>query len=233
MVIKSYTYSDRAEGETQYDVAGYSNEKIVPAHYIPALVPMDKGNPFIEALPLPRTDEEIKMDYTKTLVSYNYDSVKDMSKLEKMLNVGTLRNIRFPLTFHKSLEFSFYNALLTSYRARTLMENTEDEEPILCGDSGDSTNAGFSLIGYSGCGKSSALNILLSRYPQVIMHQTERGDIVPQVVYLVVNCIPNSNFSALYEGIGDALDKAFHNTRPLYADRIRRTGGLGKKMEIL
>ena len=23
MVIKSYTYSDRAEGETQYDVAGY------------------------------------------------------------------------------------------------------------------------------------------------------------------------------------------------------------------
>lgn len=63
MVIKSYTYSDRAEGETQYDVAGYSNEKIVPAHYIPALVPMDKGNPFIEALPLPRTDEEIKMDY--------------------------------------------------------------------------------------------------------------------------------------------------------------------------
>ena len=50
MVIKSYTYSDRAEGETQYDVAGYSNEKIVPAHYIPALVPMDKGNPFIEAL---------------------------------------------------------------------------------------------------------------------------------------------------------------------------------------
>lgn len=49
MVIKSYTYSDRAEGETQYDVAGYSNEKIVPAHYIPALVPMDKGNPFIEA----------------------------------------------------------------------------------------------------------------------------------------------------------------------------------------
>ena len=233
MVIKSYTYSDRAEGETQYDVAGYSNEKIVPAHYIPALVPMDKGNPFIEALPLPRTDEEIKMDYTKTLVSYNYDSVKDMSKLEKMLNVGTLRNIRFPLTFHKSLEFSFYNALLTSYRARTLMENTEDEEPILCGDSGDSTNAGFSLIGYSGCGKSSALNILLSRYPQVIMHQTERGDIVPQVVYLVVNCIPNSNFSALYEGIGDALDKAFHNTRPLYADRIRRTGGLGKKMEIV
>ena len=60
MVIKSYTYSDRAEGETQYDVAGYGNEKIVPAHYIPALVPMDKGNPFIEALPLPRTDEEIK-----------------------------------------------------------------------------------------------------------------------------------------------------------------------------
>ena len=233
MVIKPYSYSDRTESETQYDTAGYGGENIVPAHYIPALVPMDKGNPFIESLPLPRTDEEIKMDYTKTLVSYDYDSVKNMSKLEKMLNVGTLRNIRFPLSFHKSLEFSFYNSLLTSYRSRTLIKSPEDDEPIMCGDSGDSTNAGFSLIGYSGCGKSSALNILLSRYPQVIIHQTERGDTIPQVVYLVVNCIPNSNFSALYEGIGDALDKAFHNTKPLYAERIRRTSGLGKKMEVV
>ena len=162
MVIKPYSYSDRTESETQYDTAGYGGENIVPAHYIPALVPMDKGNPFIESLPLPRTDDEIKMDYTKTLVSYDYDSVKNMSKLEKMLNVGTLRNIRFPLSFHKSLEFSFYNSLLTSYRSRTLIKSPEDDEPIMCGDSGDSTNAGFSLIGYSGCGKSSALNILLS-----------------------------------------------------------------------
>lgn len=84
MVIKSYTYSDRAEGETQYDVAGYSNEKIVPAHYIPALVPMDKGNPFIEALPLPRTDEEIKMDYIKPTV--------DVKKISKEETVWGKRN---------------------------------------------------------------------------------------------------------------------------------------------
>jgi len=114
------------------------------------------------------------------------------------------------------------------------MEDENDpSQMILCGDSGASTNAGFSLIGYSGCGKSSAINILLSRYPQVILHETEYGDKVPQVVYLVVNCVPNSNFSALYEGIGDALDKAFHLTQPIYADQVRKTTGLGKKMEVI
>ena len=231
MRIKQYEYTQCIDGATQYDDCLSEDSKILIAQYIPALVSMDKGNPYIEALPLPRTEEEVKTDYTRRLLSYDYNEVKNMTPLEKMVNVGTLRNIRFPLTFHKNLEFSFYNALLTSYRARKLVEGTKESR--LCGDSGDSTNAGFSLIGYSGCGKSSALNILFSRYPQVILHETENGDMIPQVVYLVVNCIPNSNFSALYEGIGDALDKAFNLTESTYAEQIRRTQGLGKKMEVI
>ena len=234
MRIKEYKYCARSEEESQYSELACEGSSILDARYIPAMVKMDVGNPYIEALPLPRSDASIKHDYTKTLLSYNYDDVKKMSKLEKMLNVGTLRTIRFPLMFHKNLEFAFYNALVTSYRSRQFLENEETPgETLLCGDSGASTNAGFSLIGYSGCGKSSAINILLSHYPQVIIHETEYGNKIPQVVYLVVNCIPNSNFAALYEGIGDALDKAFHLTEPIYAEQVRKQSSLGKKMEII
>ena len=132
-------------------------------------------------------------------------------KLEKLLQVGTLRQLRFPLTFHKNLEFTFYNSLLTSYRSRRqkgvkgkpieyISENIEQEtDCVLYGDSGDSTNAAFSLIGYSGCGKSSAISTLLSHYPQTIIHQEGDFKRYVQIVYIVVNCVPNSNFSALYE----------------------------------
>lgn len=214
------------------------------AEYHEALLGSDKGNPYIEALPLPRSSEEIRRAYTKILPIYRYSDVKNMTKLEKMLAVSELRSLRFPLPFHEELEFDFYNALLTSYRARKplgsahshemFVSNGEEYEQnsILTGDSADSTNAGFSLIGYSGCGKSSAISTLVSHYPQVIYH--DNGTMkFPQIVYLVVNCTANSNFAALYEGIGDAIDKALGNIKPVYAVLISKQRSLGKKAEVV
>ena len=238
-----YKYYDCDETESQYADCDLSMNKVIYARYVPALVEEDYGNPYIEALPYPRSEDDIRDAYTKNLLTYNYDKVAEMSKLEKMLQVSTLRQIRFPLTFHKNLEFSFYNALLTSYRARKLTptskksivytaENIEQETScVLYGNSGDSTNAGFSLIGYSGCGKSSAIHTLLSHYPQTIIHKIDKLKQYVQIVYLVVNCVPNSNFSALYEGIGEAIDKALGNTEPVYAREIAKTPTLGRKME--
>ena len=240
---KKYDYIDCKQNENQYEDCDFTESKMVEARYVKALVDIDSGNPYIEALPYPRNEEAIEIDYTKTLSTYDYNKVKDMTKLEKLLQVGTLRQLRFPLTFHKNLEFTFYNSLLTSYRSRRqkgvkgkpieyISENIEQEtDCVLYGDSGDSTNAGFSLIGYSGCGKSSAISTLLSHYPQTIIHHEGDFKIYVQIVYFVVNCVPNSNFSALYEGIGEAIDKALENTKPLYAKEIAKTPTLGKKME--
>ena len=153
------------------------------------------------------------LDYNTILPSYSYDKTSSMSKLDKMLSVGLLKSIRFPLPFHNQLEFSFYNALLTSYRARKPLFSDNNSIPyyyenqkceskgVLLGDAAESTNAGFSLVGYSGCGKSSAIKILVSHYPQVIIHHFGEYGAFPQITYLVVNCIPNSNFGALYESI--------------------------------
>lgn len=238
-----YVYTTCEEGASQYDSYDLSEQTIIPAIYVPAKVLEDKGNPYIEALPYPREDHNIMRAYTKTLAEFDYDKIKNMPTLDKMLQVGTLRNIRFPLPFHKDLEFNFYNALLTSYRARrrVISENTEIEyfldnkeyktSTILTGDSSEPTNAGFSLIGYSGCGKSSAINCLVSHYPQVIMHKSKDGGYYPQITYLVVNCIANSNFKALYQGIGDAIDKALGNIIPVYEKEIQKATGLGGKAE--
>lgn len=239
----NYQYVPCEEYESQYEDYDLQKENIVDAIYVKAKLEIDEGNPYIEALPYPRNEENINMAYTSLLSSYRYDKVKNMSKFEKMLQVGMLRELRFPLPFHKKLEFNFYDALIRSYRARRPIESRKSNVEYvasntklmtnrkLSGDSAASTDAGFSLIGYSGCGKSSAINTLVSRYPQVIMHDDENGGYFPQIVYLVVNCIPNSNFAALYEGIGDAIDQAFGNTTPIYATEIAHAAGLGKKAE--
>lgn len=236
-------YYEYEPNKSQYDDCEFNDGKIVHARYIKPMLDCDIGNPYIEALPHPRSEADVQKAYTKHLLTYNYDATRQMSKAEKMLQVSTLRQLRFPLTFHKNLEFSFYNALLTSYRSRKprildtarLGYVTEDFEQetscVLYGDSADSTNAGFSLIGYSGCGKSSAIQTLLSYYPQTIIHRVDRFTQYVQIVYLVVNCVPNSNFSALYESIGEAIDKALNNVRPTYAAEIAKTRTLGKKLE--
>lgn len=63
------------------------------------------------------------------------------------------------------------------------------------------------------------------------MHHRDEIDRFPQIVYLVVNCVANSNFAALYEGIGDAIDKALGNIVPVYAQEIAKTKSLGQKAE--
>lgn len=240
-----YEYVQKEDSVSQYDDYDFTETNIVDAVYIPARMDIDKGNPYIEALPNPRNDSDIMRAYTRSLPEYSYDKVKTMTKLDKMLSVGTLRELRFPLPFNKDLEFSFYNALLTSYRARKQMrsDNSQIEltvdnskmqtKLILSGESSEATNAGFSLIGYSGCGKSSAISNLVHYYPQVIIHTDEDGGYFPQITYLVVNCVPNSNFAALYEGIGDAIDKALNNINPVYAKAIASSTGLGKKAELV
>ena len=59
--------------------------KIVDAVYVKAVLDFDRGNRYIEALPYPRSEEAVRYAYTKTLPTYRYDDVKNLSKLEKML----------------------------------------------------------------------------------------------------------------------------------------------------
>lgn len=233
------------EGMSQYDDVDLKSTNIVDAVYVHARLQVDRGNPYIEALPLPRSEDYVQDAYTRNLGAYRYDDVKAMSDLDRMLAVGTLRELRFPLPFHQDLEFSMYNSLLTSYRARrgiysanskielTVDGNSLDTGHILYGDSSKATNSGFSLIGYSGCGKSSAINSLVTHYPQVIMHRDDNGGYFPQITYLVVNCVPNSNFGALYSGIGDAIDKALNNIKPVYSTAIGKIANLGKKADFV
>ncbi len=239
-----YEYANIDDNTSQYEDYDLTTQKVVDAIYRPAHIKMARGNPYIEALPLPIQDTSILTNaYTKRLPGYSREEISSMSTFDKMMEVEMLTKLRMPLPFQKFLEYQMYRALVLSYCTRTVQKSKnhilkytaenewKETDRLLLGNSADSTDAGFGLVGYSGCGKSSAIQILLSHYPQVIRHTDDNGRSYIQIVYLVVNCITNSNFSALYAGIGDAIDKALQNTVPVYEEEIEKARGLGEKAE--
>jgi hypothetical protein len=208
-----YEYAELAEGEGQYDNINLCNVNCVDAVYIPAEFSMDKGNPFIEALPRPREGSDVRRSYNRQIIGYNADEVANMSDYQRIRAISQLRYLRFPLPFDERLETTIYNTLVTSYRNRKLrgsfdtpIEYTaydEEQETFgsMKGRKDGAANAGFSLIGYSGCGKSTALGFAFDHIPQVIYHNIN-GCRIPQIVYLNVSCFHNNNMSALYIGMG-------------------------------
>ena len=238
-----YEYEDIPVGNNQYEGIDFQNELFVDAKYVHALIPSDRGNRYIEALPPPRTEKEILRDYKKPILTYDFDRESKLPDSTRLYMVGQLRSLRLPLPFHKELEQSFRMALEESYRNRYMIADDKSKLKVTvadmqqgqCGklvaDTFSSANAGFSLLGCSGCGKSSSLRILLSQYPQVIMHHDDKYGRYPQIVYLVVNCVANSNFAALYASIGNAIDRALGITTSVYQKLIESRRSLGDKAE--
>lgn len=236
------TYCELKDRSSQYDGVQFVEGEEVEARYI-KLLGIDSGNMYVEALPPPRNQIDINCDFNKSIRKYTLEEIKNMSVFEKEHALSMLKELRFRLPFHARLDSLFYFTLVVSYRARkkyvspndfvkiVVRDMEEDSYSKLYGSSSKETTGTFSLCGASGSGKSAALGMVLERYPQVIRHNDPNNSI--QVVYLVVNCLPNSNLNMLCVGIGDAIDKALGNIRPYYAEAVRRCRNLGEKMEKL
>lgn len=237
---ESYDYVDEQEQYSSYNLA---EAEYVVAEYIPAINPLHSGNPFIEALPRPIDGPDCLQSYAYT-IPFDHNKAIKLSEFEQLQQLGMLQQLRFALPFSAELEFEMHRALCESYSARYQFYDTNaplviyafnQEEQVygkVIADQSSSSVCGFSLIGNSGSGKSSAVHMLVSRYPQVIRHPQSSGQIT-QIVYLVVNCPPNSNFNQLYISIAAEIDKALGITNNYYENRVSNLTGLHKKHDMV
>ena len=222
----TYDYVPEEARMCQYGKRDFSDGRPVEARYIPnANYP---GVAFIEALPLPKDPEECRQTYDKALEGYRFADVRDMSDRERLHALQTLRQLRIPMPFDAALEYEMYTALERSYGSRYTMVS-ENAVPGIHFDGivpvgkavtdRYSSIQGFCLLGASGTGKSSAIDIMKSHFPQVILHPQTKGRMV-QITYLYVVCPPNSNFRILYTQIGAGIDKALGITNCTYENMV-------------
>lgn len=226
-------YKELAKGEPQYDVELIRNAMPVRAVYVKSPIPTDNGNPYIEALPNCRDQEEVFAAYNVGIAGYNREAQLNLNDTEKIMAYMQLKQVRFMLPFHAVLEKLFYTALLTSYRARRPVRSKGGDGMRLSGSCASAANAGLTLLGYSGCGKSAALEILLSRYPQIIEHESDSMYRFTQIVYLAVCCPANSNLKALYTSIAQAIDDALDYDQPVHVGMMTRRKSISEKAALV
>ena len=209
-----YEYVDAPSGNQYEDDYDLSEETIVYARYVRSY--MDEGNPLIEALPKVRSIENVIRNCSRVIHPPEPEERKEMSQYDLLDSVEMLDQFRIALPFHAQIEESFHSALRNSYRRRKYIKDKNVDISIVLSGADKSIHQklkiknmsdacqGFTLLGHSGCGKSTGINMILESCPQVIIHNPGTDDEFPQIVYLHVNCPPHSNFSNFYEALGVA-----------------------------
>lgn len=173
----------------------------VPAEYKEQVIPECSGNPFIEALP-PILNAEEAAERLAFYPPYHPQERK-LESHYRIHMVQRLFQIFQPLPVHLDLESRISRLLRQGYLARNplkpqFLQHLKKSDEIIKGINGvletnelfRTTASGFSIVGVSGMGKSTAVNQILRMYPQVIIHSRykETKFSVYQLVWLKLDC---------------------------------------------
>ena len=175
-----------------------NGEYAISAEYTDQVIADYRDNPLIEALPPIRSIEEafVQLGY---LPEYDENEIQ-LSAHYRYHSLTRLTRFYQPLEKTLELEIRFSRLLRDGYvyrnprnktHAETLIElhrRLENKEPLGLPPDIRKTASSLSIIGFSGMGKSSAIERVLSLYPKVIIHKYPLN--IMQVPWLKLNC-PN------------------------------------------
>jgi hypothetical protein len=196
------------------------------AQYRPSPVAEYANNPLIEALPpiLSEAEAAMSIAYFPT----EPDAERSRPKEVRLHCIDRLKTLVQPLPIHIELESAISSILRSGYVGRNPMHATTwrhlhtlstDRRHLAGFNSSAST---FSLVGLSGIGKTTALNAVLSSYPQLITHHRYQNKefIHTQVTWLKLECPYDGSLSGLCHAFFKALDKAL-GQQDRYVSRYR------------
>ncbi|GAB6563728.1 ATP-binding protein [Bacillus cereus] len=201
------------------------------------------NNPFIKALPPIFDEDDVLERFMVTPRITEQDKLSETNIRYHVLK--RVKNFIQPLPIHFEVERRLSTLIRRGYLARNPLDKTflerirvlhqlrEDEEEAhkyiderlnyIC-----STADSLSIIGISGIGKTTAIERLLLMYPQVIKHETYKGQPFnrTQIVWLKIDCPYDGSLSTMCKGFFKAIDDLL-GTRYLekygYLNRVTST----------
>lgn len=165
--------------------------------------PLYDNNPFIEALP-PMLSGKDLIHALAVIPPYN-DSDRDRSTGERLQLLSSLYEFYQPLSMTIDLYCEIYTAMQHCYGQYSPQSEAaafQNGYSLMHGNALAASIGGgnsFSVIGVSGLGKSTALQRVLSLFPQVIEHTSYHGQnfYCHQIPYLVVQTPHDASIKAL------------------------------------
>jgi len=221
-----------------------NGEFAIKAKYKSQEVADYKNNPFIEALP-PILSVEEAFEQLEYLPEYDEKETK-LSAHYRYHSLLRLTRFYQPIENTLELEAKFSRLIRGGYVYRnpnnkshteTLIElhrRLENNEPLGLPPDIRKTASSLSVIGFSGMGKSSAIERVLSLYPKVIIHQYPLN--IMQLPWLKLDC-PNDGspktlclnfFTKIDETLGTSYFQQFGNKRDSLSFLIIRVGQLAR-----
>jgi len=177
------------------------NQNCVDAVYSQPIRVIYRGNPYIEALPDVLNDKAL---FHALLGPIPYDATeRNLPWYERVECVGSLANVFVPLGANGEIARKIYSAIREGYvvrnplspefikRTKQLQECVINRDSTFMTMANSNANAsGFTIVGESGMGKTTAVNRAISLFPQLIIHKEYQGiafDNV-QIVWMRLEC---------------------------------------------
>jgi hypothetical protein len=202
----------------------------ITARYIEQLLPDYQGNPLIESLPAIMSEEEFIRSATY-LPEFD-PSLRQLPKEIRLHAIMKVAECRVVLLRQIELEQKISRAIRMGYKNRNPLDPefwkrvdriTEDMQNENMQNSESSATSGsnmlgFDVIGISGGGKTTAVEMNLNLYPQIIEHNEYEGRrmMFRQVSWLKLDCPFDGSIKGLCHHFFRELDtilgtKYFHN----------------------
>lgn len=190
------------------------------AQYREQVIPEYQGNPLIEALP-EIWGGDMVVEMLSEAAAYN-DGERQLDAHYRMHCIQRLFHYFQPLEQHVDIEQRISRCIRQGYinrnpitreYARILADGYQalTERSGYQSIRGFRPNAsGFTIIGMSGVGKSTAVERILSLYPQCIMHSNYQNQPLPmtQLVWLKLDCPHDGSVKGLCFQFFEAVDRA-------------------------
>lgn len=180
--------------------------------------PLYDNNPFIEALP-PMLSGKDLIRALAVIPPYS-DSDRDRSTGERLQLLSSLYEFYQPLSMTVDLYCEIHTAMQHCYGQYSVQSEAatfQNGYSLMHGNALAASIGGgnsFSVVGVSGLGKSTALQRVLSLYPQVIEHTEYHGQkfYCHQIPYLVVQTPHDASIKALILDIYLQIDSLIGTT---------------------
>lgn len=195
-------------------------EEMVDAIYSDQVVQDYESNPLIEALPPIFTEDEV-IEQISVFPPFD-EQERTLNPSYRFHCIQRLFQYFQPFEKHLDLEQRISRAIRQGYLHRNPMKKEEvmriheSYKAIKAGKfiknyqtEAKRTAAGFTIIGLSGIGKSTAIERVLSFYPQLIKHQEYQGKPFQftQICWLKLDCPFDGSLKGLCMGFFTELDR--------------------------
>lgn len=193
------------------------------------------GNPLVEALPAILSEAEA----AQALAYFPEDAAaeRNLPREIRLHCIDRLKTLVQPLPIHLEIESAVSTLIRSGYVGRNPMSvltwqhlhNLSTGRRSLT--SFNSSANTFSLVGLSGIGKTTALNAILSLYPQVIVHRRYNGKelLHTQITWLKLECPFDGSLSGLCHAFFSAVDEALGVEK--YVRRFGKKAGILEMIE--